>query len=93
MSRLSNLSPEQFKRMGEVFRINEAEKAKERKRLEDEKRKKLNAPAQITKIEKQVAPQSEPSNLQVSQDLKDYIQVGINGIHGKPAIISPFEVI
>jgi len=103
MSRLSNLSPEQFKRMGEVFRINESEKAKERNRLEDEdeernrledeERKKLNAPAQITKIEKQVAPQSEPSNLQVSQDLKAYIQVGINGIHGKPAIISPFEVI
>ena len=90
MSHLSNLSPERQARMEQVFRRTEKQKTEERKRLADEQRNKPNDDSTKTTSPASDTITNQP--LQVNSDLKDYIQVGITGIHGEQVVMSPFEL-
>ena len=97
MNYLSNISPERRARMEQVFRRTEEQKAEtkkrdaeERKRQEGEQRNKPEDSS--TQTTSPVSDTTTNQPLQVNSDLKDYIQVGMAGIHGVQVVISPFEL-
>ncbi|MEK6933290.1 MAG: hypothetical protein AABW75_00250 [Nanoarchaeota archaeon] len=89
MNTLSNLSPELEARLHRVYARAEAEKA-------DKERNKLLEPqkSQTDPLPTNTSNSSNASAVKVTSaiNLREYIQVGINGLNGKPVVISCYEL-